>query len=161
MIELGRHSYACDPIFRGNMNKVIVGNFSSIATGVIWDSGFNHNYKMVTTFPLKKIWNELPSNIKMNGDICVGSDCWICENAMIASGVTIGDGCVIGMNTVVTKDLEPFTVKAGHKTWLRFPRHTINSLLKIAWWNWDDERILKNAHLLLSEDIDNFIFNHE
>jgi len=161
MIELGRHSYVCNPQFRGNMSRVIVGNFCSIAEGCVFDCGFQHPTKSVTTFPLNRIWDELPSNTFTKGDIIIGNDVWIGERAMIGSGVTIGDGCIVGMNTVVTKDMEPFSIKAGNKTWLRFERHTIHSLQRVAWWNWPDERILKNAYLLLSEDIDNFINNHE
>lgn len=160
MIKLGRHSYACDPILRGNMNDVIVGNFSSIAQNCVFDCGFNHNIKNVTTFPLNKLDGRLPSNIKNRGDIVIGNDVYIGENCIIMSGVTIGHGAVIGAGTVIRKDVTVYTIVTNNEGRLRFDPSQIIKLLDIAWWNWDDERILANAHLLLSEDIDNFINSH-
>ncbi len=161
-LTLGKHSYACSPQLRGEMNDVIVGNYSSIAENCVFDCGFQHQYKNVTSFPLHRLDSSLPSNVISRGDIVIGNDVWIGEGAMIMSNVKIGDGCVIGARTVVTKDVDSFTVKASDKEWERFPStyHRI-ALRKIAWWNWPDERVIKNAHLLLSEDIEKFINEHE
>lgn len=43
----------------------------------------------------------------------IGRDCWIGYRAVIAAGVTIGDGAVVGAGAVVTKDVPPYTVVAG------------------------------------------------
>ena len=43
----------------------------------------------------------------------IGHDCWIGVNAVICPGVTLGDGCVVGANSVVTRDVEPSMVVAG------------------------------------------------
>lgn len=161
MITIGRHSYLCEPEYRGDMNNVTIGNFTSIAQGCVFDCGFNHNYKNVTSFPLHRLDEKLPSNIVCRGDIVIGNDVWIGEGCMIMAGVTIGDGAVIGAKTIVTKSVEPFTVLAGKKAWTRFDSWESYQLQTIAWWNWGDEQIINNAHLLLSEDIKNFIENHE
>lgn len=166
MIELGNHSYACEPEFRGNMSKVIVGNYTSIARGVIFDCGFQHNIKNTTSFPLHKIWPDLPSNVHTNGDIIIGSDVTIGENCIIMSGVNIGSGAVIGAGTVVRKNVYAYTIEKGQENYgyrfksQGFNYNYIDKLLEIAWWNWPDERVLANANLLLSEDIDNFIENY-
>lgn len=166
MIELGRHSYACEPEFRGNMSKVIVGNYTSIARGVVFDCGFQHPVNTATTFPLNKIWPELPGSTFTKGDIKIGNNCWIGENAMIMSGIEIGDGCIVGAGEVVRRKMPAFTKYVNGDWWSRYFKGTdrdadkINKLLDIAWWNWPDERVLKNAHLLLSEDINNFIENY-
>lgn len=159
-ISLGRHSYVCNPQFRGSMNKVIVGNFSSIAEGCIFDCGFNHNTKFVTTFPLNKLDASLPSNIKNRGNIIIGNDVTIGENCIIMSGVEIEDGAVIGAGTTLRKSIARYAVMTETTGRYRFSDKQCDLLLEIAWWNWPDERILKNTHLLLSEDIDNFINNH-
>lgn len=162
MIELGFCSYACDPQFRGNANKITVGNFSSIADGCVFDCGFNHNYKNVTTFPLHKLDARLPSNIRETLDITIQNDCWIGEGVMIMSGITIENGAVIGANSVVRRDILPYEIYTGSKTpeKFRFKSEIIEKLLEISWWDWEESRILANAHLLVDKDINNFLNNH-
>ena len=48
------------------------------------------------------------------GAVCIGKNVWIGEKATILSGVTIGDGAIIGANSVVTKSVPPYTVVAGN-----------------------------------------------
>ncbi len=43
----------------------------------------------------------------------IGSNCWFGVNCVVTGGVTIGDRCVVGSNSVVTKDLPPATIAAG------------------------------------------------
>lgn len=47
------------------------------------------------------------------GDIVIGNDVWIGYEAVILSGVTIGDGAVIGTRAVVTKDVPPYAIVGG------------------------------------------------
>lgn len=150
----------CSPQYRGINNNISVGNFTAIGLNCIFDGGFGHNYKNVTSFPLHKLDGRLPSNVVCKGDIVIGNDVWIGEDCVIMSGVTIGDGAVIGARSIVCKDLPPYRVQAGDKYWERFNTATVYKLLGIKWWNWTDERVLKNAHLLLSEDITKFIENY-
>lgn len=43
----------------------------------------------------------------------IGSDCWLCANVTVLPGVTIGDGCVIGAGSVVTRDIPPGSLAVG------------------------------------------------
>jgi acetyltransferase-like isoleucine patch superfamily enzyme len=47
------------------------------------------------------------------GPTRIGANTWLGANVVVTSGVTIGERCVIGANSVVTKDVEPFTIAAG------------------------------------------------
>jgi acetyltransferase-like isoleucine patch superfamily enzyme len=47
------------------------------------------------------------------GPTRVGDNVWCGANVVITSGVTIGERCVIGANSVVTSDLPPLTIAAG------------------------------------------------
>lgn len=159
---IGRHSYSY-ATHRGNANNVTIGNFSCIAENVIFDRGFNHNTSYITSFPLNCIWSELPSNIDIRGNINIGNDVWIGEGAIIMSGVAIGDGSIVGCSAVVTKDVEPYTIVGGVPAKLiryRFKEHQIENLLKVKWWEWSDEKIKENAHLLQSNDINKFLEKH-
>ena len=82
---------------------------------------------------------------------------------MLMSGIEIGDGAVIGARSIVTKNIPPYTIAAGSParvTKKRFSDEQIEKLLKIRWWDWDDQKIIDNAHLLMNTDIDNFISRH-
>lgn len=138
-----------------NGDKLKIGKFCSIACGTkfLMTSG-NHSLQSLSTytFPIFfEEWGLETKNIKSawdnKGDIVVGNDVWIGFEAVIMSGVTIGDGAIIGSRAVVTKDVPPYTIVGGvpAKTIRkRFSDEVIAELLRIQWWNWDKERIKKN-----------------
>lgn len=166
-VTIGEWSY-CYGKFRGSGNKVTIGRYTSIAENTVFDCGFNHDAEMVSTFPFKTKFpgcDHVKSNIKIKGDIKIGNDVTICEGCFIISGVEICDGAFIAANSVVTKDVSPYSMVGGspaeHKKW-RHPFGKISKLLLIKWWEWEPEKVLENAHLLNGEesDIDKFIELH-
>lgn len=81
------------------------------------------------------------------GRVRIGNACWIGDNVLILPGVEIGDGCIIGAGSVVTKSLEPYSVACGvpSKTIRRrFDPSIIEELMKYQWWDWPVSRIKKN-----------------
>jgi len=167
-IILGKHSYFCGKVEWNLFNKkLIVGNYSSIADKVIINlsNGINHDLNNVSTYPFGgKLFKHLQNKAKnTNGDVTIGSDAWVGERAVIMSGVTIGDGAVIANNSHVVKDVAPYSVVGGNPAKhikYRFSNSVISKLLEISWWDWDDERIELNAHLLCQPDVDKFIKSH-
>ena len=88
-----------------------------------------------------------PTRERTKGAVTNGSDVWIGDDVQIMSGVTIGDGAVIGAKSVVTSDIPPFSVAAGIPCRLIKPRFQPNMaafLAELRWWEWDDERIIRN-----------------
>lgn len=150
-------------IRRGNMNTIRIGKYCSIAEGVVMDSGFSHNPNYITTYPfrnIKGVGNE--SNI-CKGDIVIGNDVWIGEGVLIMSGVTIGDGAIIAARSIVTKNVFPYSVVAGTPAIpirYRIDHKFIPSLIKIAWWDWPEQKIFENVDLLTSGNINEFIEMH-
>jgi len=149
--------------------KLEIGNFCSIANNVTVYLGGNHRTDWVTTYPFGHINQDIFHHSGLGhpvtkGDVIIGNDVWIGANVTIMSGVTIGDGAVIANNSHLVKDVEPYSLIGGNPARLikyRFSKEQIEKLTKIKWWNWDDDRINKNIHLLCNANIDAFISSNE
>ena len=138
-----------------NNDRLIIGKFCSIACGAkfLFNSA-NHALKPLTTYPFPIFWKE--GGLEMTaitdawdnkGDIVIGNDVWIGYEAVIMSGVTIGDGAIIGTRAVVTKDVPPYAIVGGVPAKIirkRFDDKTIGTLLRLQWWNWPPEKIKRN-----------------
>ncbi|MFR2534039.1 MAG: CatB-related O-acetyltransferase [Clostridia bacterium] len=147
-----------------NNDKLIIGNFCSIACGAkfIFTSA-NHTLKSLSTYPFPLFfeeWNLDKANVTDSwdnkGDIVIGNDVWIGYEAIIMSGVTIGDGSIIGTRAVVSKDVPPYTIVGGipaKPIRKRFSDEIVSSLLEIKWWEWSDERIRANISAIQSGNI--------
>lgn len=55
-----------------------------------------------------------PYDIEFGKPVTIGNDCWIASNVVICAGVTIGDNCVIGAGSVVTRDIPSNSLAAGN-----------------------------------------------
>jgi len=148
-----------------NHDRLVIGKFCSIACGAkfIFTSA-NHSLKSLSTYPFPIFFEEWDLDVKNitgawdnKGDIIVGNDVWIGYEAVILSGVTIGDGAVIGTRAVVTKDIPPYTIVGGvpaKPIRKRFDDTTIAKLLELKWWDWPEERIKANIEIIQSGQID-------
>ena len=48
------------------------------------------------------------------GEVVIGNNVWLGDKVSILSGVHIGDGCIIGANSVVTRDIPPYSLAVGN-----------------------------------------------
>ncbi len=171
-MKVGRHTYGHESIavrHWGEDATLTIGSFCSIADRVMVYLGGNHRADWVTTFPFSAFpvtWESargIEGHPATNGDVTIGSDVWIGSGAAIMSGVTVGDGAVIGAESVVTKDVEPYAIVAGNPARLirhRFSPELVGGLQRIAWWEWDDERIAAAIPMLCSGEIERFVSVH-
>lgn len=162
--QFGRDTYGKPAIHSwGEEATLKIGSFTSIASGVQIFLGGEHRVDWVTTFPFNVLWDEgkeITGHPKTKGDVLIGNDVWIATEAIIMSGVTIGDGAVIGARAVVTKNVPPYAIVAGNPAIVvkkRFDDKTIQKLLNIKWWSWSDSKIKAALPLLLNNKIDEFL----
>jgi len=139
-----------------------VGNFCSIAAGVMAIILNDHHTEWISTYPfLKALGWSAPNPVRrQNPHIKIGNDVWIGQNAVLLEGTDIRDGSVIGSYSVVVGEIPEYSVAVGNPAKVvkeRFPRYYINALLEIEWWNWPDEKIKEYAPLLCSSDINGFL----
>jgi len=164
--EFGRGTYDSDlrVSFRKHGGHLKIGAFCSIASGVKIFLGGEHHAEWITTYPFHVKWpaaKTIPLRGKTTkGDVEIGNDVWIGRDVLILSGVKIGDGAVIGARAVVASDIPPYAVAVGNPAKIikkRFDDQTIQRLLKLKWWEWDDNRITRALPMLLSEDVCAFL----
>lgn len=142
-------------------DKLIIGKFCQIASDVKFlMNGMFHLKDSITTFPFTIFSNELMKKLHSKlkfpykGDTVIGNDVWIGYNVTFMPGVKVGNGAVIGTNSLITKDVPPYTIVGGSPAKIikqRFSDEQIILLQKICWWDWDIEKIIENIEILLGE----------
>lgn len=146
-------------------DKLIIGKFCSIASGTKFIMGSaNHRLGSVTTYPFNVFggsWQENTpdhmSQLPFKGDIVIGNDVWIGRESIIMPGVKIGDGAIIAAYSVVTKDVEPYSVVGGNPARFikkRFNDELIELLLEFKWWDLPPEKLVTVLPLLCDFDLE-------
>ena len=97
------------------------------------------------------------ADLPLKGDTVIGNDVWICQNSTILPGVHIGDGAIIGANSIVGSDVSPYTIVVGNPANVlrkRFDDEMIELLLKFKWWDKSIEEIDLLIPILTCSDIE-------
>lgn len=160
--NIGIASYGCFSLDFCYGQSFDIGNYCSIAIGVKWIPG-NHPMDDVSTHPFfhreefgyfKKEKNTQQKLKKRT----IGNDVWIGRDVLILPKVkTIGNGAIIGAGSVVTHDVEPYSVVAGNPAKLikyRFGKEVIEQLEKSKWWELQPDQ-LRNA-IKYKNDVNKF-----
>ena len=164
-VEVGAHSYVAK---NSSITNCTIGKFCSIGPNFCCGLGI-HPLEGISTSPM------FYSPSKVNGSSLVqqpkveesrhtsiGNDVFIGANVTVLDSVTIGDGAVIGAGAVVSKDIPAYAVAVGSPIRIiryRMTDEQIAAMLRIQWWNWDDERLQEVEKMF--EDIDGFIAKYD
>lgn len=156
-------------------NRAVVGKYCSIGNNVTVITGQHPVKKIVSTHPaffslLKQAnftyvseqkFNEIKYfDIEKKNTILIENDVWIGNDVSIMSGIKIGNGAIIGTKSLITKDVEPYSIVGGvpaRKIGQRFKDAEITILLETKWWEKEEEWIKNNIHLFF--DIETFTYN--
>lgn len=138
-----------------HLDKLIIGNYVCIASGVIILMGGNHNHhsEWITVYPFVE---QIETSYEPKGDTIIENDAWIGMNAMIMPGVTIGEGAIVAAGSVVSKDVPPYTIVGGNpakEIKKRFTDKEIEKLKEMRWFDWEREKIERAIHILSSSSI--------
>jgi acetyltransferase-like isoleucine patch superfamily enzyme len=165
-IQIGKFSYGFESMFYWAKS---IGSFTSIHyTAAL---GSNHRMDTINTAPFRNFLTsdkyEECRNIIRTGirhqpykasKVTIGNDVWIGANAFINTSkcTVIGDGAIIGSNSLVLDDVPPYAIVYGTPAKVqryRFTPEQIEILLRVKWWNWDNDTINKNYKLLLYPEL--------
>ena len=125
-------------------------------------NGANHKMNCFTTYPFsifRNGWEKVTPEMEelpIKGDTIIQNDVWIGYNSLIMPGIKIGNGSIIASNSVVVKDVEPYSIVGGNPAKLirkRFDNEIIDLLESIKWWDWPIEKITTNLEILTSNDV--------
>lgn len=147
-----------------NGDKLTIGKFCSIACGAKFlMNSANHALLSLSTYVFPIFYEEWDHGMQVTeawdnrGNITVGNDVWIGYEAVILSGVTVGDGAIVAARSVVTKDVPPYTIVGGvpaRPIRRRFGQEAVRALLDLKWWDWPPEKISENLRAIQSGDLE-------
>ncbi|WP_305737838.1 CatB-related O-acetyltransferase [Photobacterium toruni] len=145
----------------GDVDKLIIGRFCSIASGVVIMMAGNqgHRHDWISSFPFDfaEFGDGVKNGFERAGNTIIGNDVWLGAECVIMPGVTIGDGAVIGTRAVVTKNVEPYSIVVGNPGRCikkRFTASQITLLLEMQWWNWSQSQLKAAIKIMCSADIE-------
>jgi acetyltransferase-like isoleucine patch superfamily enzyme len=110
---------------------------------------FSHTLHVVNTGfgnsapELDEIVTYEPFSTHNNRRTFIGNDVWVGCNVFIRRGVTIGDGAIVGANSAVVKDVEPFMIDGGTPARIirqRFSDKIIERIKSSRWWTYNLKR---------------------
>lgn len=141
-------------------DKLIIGKFCSIGRRAKFImNGANHKMSGLSTYPFYIFgdgWESVTpqsSELPYKGDTIIGNDVWIGYDAVIMPGVHIGNGAIIASRSVVTRDVDAYSIVGGNPAEIiksRYSEHDILRLEQLAWWDWPIKKITKNLPIIAS-----------
>ena len=148
-VHIGNYTYG--DIYVSSPNKSFelhVGSYCSIAGDVKFLLGADHMVQRISSYPFKSKIIGMGIDAISKGNIIVEDDVWIGENAIILSGVNIGQGAVVAAGAVVSSDVPAYAIVGGVPAKVikyRFSEEVINYLLTLDYSRLDKYMI--KAHL--------------
>ena len=175
-IVVGEYTYYDDPDnsedFERNVlylfpfigDRLVIGRYCAIARGVRFImNGANHALGGFSTYPFSIFgggWERVTPAMEAlpyKGDTVIGNDVWLGYEALVMPGVRIGDGAIVAARSVVTSDVEPYTIVGGNPARPlreRFAPEVIDALLEIRWWEWDAAHVTQHLEAIVGADLD-------
>lgn len=95
-LSIGAHSWIGEEVWIDNLADVSIGAHCCVSQGAYLCTG-SHDWRS-ETFDL------------ITEPIRISDGAWICARASVAPGVTIGAGAVVGLGSIITRDVEPFAL---------------------------------------------------
>lgn len=171
-IQVGEYTYYDDPdaptefeqrnfLYAYGPERLVIGKYCALAAGTRFIMpGANHPMMGVSTFPFTIFggdWADRTLDIMQGapsrGDTVVGNDVWFGYQSLVMPGATVGDGAIVASGSVVTSDVEPYTIVGGNPAKpvkRRFDEADTERMLRAAWWDWPVEVVTEHVRTIMS-----------
>jgi lipopolysaccharide O-acetyltransferase len=112
VLHIGNHVQINDSVHIGAIEQVVIGDYTLIASRVFISDHNHGNYQIrdpasaPDTPPAERPLSSKPVHI--------GRNVWLGEQVCILPGVTVGNGAIVGANSVVTHDIPSNSIAAGN-----------------------------------------------
>lgn len=136
------------------IDKLYIGNYVCIAPEVVILMGGNHTHR-ADWFCLYPFMDFIDASYVGKGDTYIGDAAWLGMRCMVMPGVTIGEGAIVAANSVVTQDVEPYSIVAGSPAKLikyRFDSEVIKELLTLKIYDWPIDKFESLKKYLCASD---------
>jgi acetyltransferase-like isoleucine patch superfamily enzyme len=155
-IKVGKFSFFNKNLIITGDEYVSIGSFCSFGKDItVYTSNHDTNYPSTQGFIYRKYFKvNHPGEVKINpsksrtkGPVLIKNDVWIGDGVKVMSGVTIGNGACIAAGSIVTKDIDDYSIVAGvpaKRISFRFNENIRQQLLDLNWWDWSDTKIENN-----------------
>lgn len=133
--------------------KVTIGKYCQIGADVAMHAT-NHPINHLTTYINSNLFQGELKQFKEEKEIHVGNDVWIGHNVIIVGNVTIGNGAILAAGSVVTKDVQPYSIVAGvpaREIRKRFTDPIIKEIEGLQWWDKSEEALEKIKPLFFKD----------
>ncbi|MFS1861031.1 CatB-related O-acetyltransferase [Vibrio lentus] len=140
---------------RWEIDELYIGDYVCIGAEVVILMGGNHTHR-VDWFSLYPFMDVIEEAYIGKGDTHIKDGVWLGMRAMIMPGVTIGEGAVVAANSVVTKDVEPYSIVGGSPAKVvkyRFDESVIDELISMKIYEWPTEKFESLRQYLCDSNI--------
>jgi virginiamycin A acetyltransferase len=145
-VIIGKHTNINGRIIAQGRGTLIIGNYVAIAEDLrVITSNHKMNYPNLQVALQNRLGFDSVRDVPK--DVIIDHATWIGARVIMTPGSGIGVGGIAGAGSIVTKKYPPFAIVAGNPARIikmRFSDKVIETLLKIKWWEWDEERMSRN-----------------
>ncbi|HEQ1858745.1 TPA: CatB-related O-acetyltransferase [Providencia alcalifaciens] len=137
-----------------NVDQLYIGDYVCIGAEAVILMGGNHTHRL-DWFCLYPFLEHIDEAYIGKGDTIIGDGAWIGMRAFIMPGVKIGEGAVVAANSVVVKDVAPYTIVGGNPAKpinTRFSHDVIEQLLALKIYEWDEDKFEALKAFICSSD---------
>lgn len=150
-IKIGKATtFGYNNLLAGN---ITIGRYCQLGVDVAIHAT-NHPVSYMSTYINQNLFQGELKELKEEHKIRIGNDVWIGHGVIILGNVTIGNGAILAAGSVVTKDVEPYTIVGGvpaKELRKRYADTIIIEIEALKWWDKSEQELEKIKPLFFKD----------